>query len=104
MSCCRAWVTMAGRCWHLASACWSGCGLTDRVARVLVFPCNWRVVSFGCCPPAVSQETLYADIDMEDVHRTRRAIPTSVQRRLDLYSLQTVRGDAGDGSPAASVK
>lgn len=50
------------------------------------------------------QETLYADIDMEDVHRTRRAIPTSVQRRLDLYSLQTVRGDAGDGSPAASVK
>lgn len=46
----------------------------------------------------------HADIDMEDVHRTRRAIPTSVQRRLDLYSLQTVRGDAGDGSPAASVK
>lgn len=94
---------MAGRCWYLASACWSRRGLTGRLARGLVFPCNWRGVWLP--PPCrVSQETLYADIDMEDVHRTRRAIPTSVQRRLDLYSLQTVLGDAGDGSPAASAK
>ncbi|GAB0489638.1 hypothetical protein MMPV_000863 [Pyropia vietnamensis] len=49
------------------------------------------------------EETLYADINLEDVHRTRRAIPTSVQRRLDLYSLKTVGGDLGDGSPAAST-
>lgn len=51
----------------------------------------------------MAQETLYAVIDMEDVFRTRRAIPTSVQRRLDLYSLKTVGGNRGDGSPAASV-
>lgn len=60
-------------------------------------------MAFGFCSLAVSQETLYADIDMEDVGRTRRAIPTSVQRRVDLYSLKTVGGDRGDGTPAAST-
>lgn len=40
---------------------------------------------------------------MEDVCRTRRAIPTSVQRRLDLYSLKTIGGDRGDGSRTASA-
>lgn len=60
-------------------------------------------VALLLCLPGMAQETLYAVIDMEDVFRTRRAIPTSVQRRLDLYSLKTVGGNRGDGSPAASV-
>lgn len=44
VSCCGPWVPTAGRCWYLASACWSGCGLTARFARVLVSPCIWRCV------------------------------------------------------------
>ena len=51
--------------------------------------------------PWCTQETIYADIDLGDVDRVRQAIPTSVQRRLDLYSLKSVGGDGAAPSPSA---
>lgn len=51
-----------------------------------------------CCD---AQETIFAEIDMGDVDRMRQAIPTSVQRRLDLYALKSVGENGGSPPPSA---